>query len=333
MNGLKKLIKNNVAPIIIAKALSVESAFFVVKFMTKGEVQMKWQYRSMLFIPGVKDTWLAKLNENVADAIIMDLEDSVPQERKVQARDFVAEALSMPTKKSLWVRINKTTQGYALEDIEAIVCEALTGIVVPKVASVADVIGLSAQLAQVEQARGLAVGSIRLLPMLETAQALWFAYDIASIPRVAGIAGISSKNGDAERSLGTRWTEEGLETLYLKSRTVMAARATGKMPIGGLWQNVHDLDGLTKAASFNRQLGYDGELILHPSNAPIVNQAYAPTLTDIAYYEGMIAAFEQGKQQGVTAMLYEGEHIDYAHVETAKEIVAYAKKMLKGDAI
>lgn len=291
---------------------------------------MKWTLRTLLFMPGVKANWLANLDSNEADAIIMDLEDSVPLARKAEARAIIANTLATTqTKKSLWVRINKTLTGYERLDIEAIACEKLAGIVVPKVNSAAEISLLSEQIEAVERAKGLEIGAIRLLPMLESAQALWFAYDIAIVTRVMGIAGISSKNGDIERSLGTRWTEQGLETLYLKSRTVMAARAAGKMPIGGLWQDVHNGEGLQQAASFNRQLGFDGELILHPANAPIVNRAYSPSEQDLAYYRAMIATFEEQQKTGVTAMLYEGEHIDYAHIATAKKVLAYGEHLLK----
>jgi citrate lyase subunit beta/citryl-CoA lyase len=105
----------------------------------------------------------------------------------------------------------------------------------------------------------------------------------------------------------------------------MAARAAGKQPIGGLWQQVHDLDGLKKSSLQDRGLGMVGELVLHPSNVAIVNEVYSPSAEEVAYYEGMIAALEQAQGNGRASTIYDGEHIDIAHVKTAREIVALAK--------
>lgn len=293
-----------------------------------GVVEMKGIYRTLLFMPAIKKKWLEQSNQHMADAIIFDLEDSVPIDLKEEARNNVKSVLaSMKCEKEIWLRINKHLTGYVHEDLRLATHTGVSGVVLPKVASVEDVLQVHQQLLLLEQAQGLAPQTIAILPMLETAKALWFAYDIAMIERVTGIIGISSKNGDVERSLGTQWTPEGTESIYLKSRTVMAARAAGKTPIGGLWQDVHNLTDLKKAAQQNRQLGYDGELVLHPSNVEVVNAIYAPTEEEIRYYEGLIEAFTKAEKQGVSAVMYEGDHIDYAHVAMAKERLAYAQQL------
>ena len=88
---------------------------------------------------------------------------------------------------------------------------------------------------------------------------------------------------------------------------------------------MHDLDGLRRAPAFNRPRGFSGEFILHPSNVAVVNDIYTPSAEELAYYEGMIRAFEQARAKGVAAVIYDGEHVDTAHVTTAREIVALAK--------
>ena len=122
------------------------------------------------------------------------------------------------------------------------------------------------------------------------------------------------------------WSVEGRETLYLKSRIVMAARAAGKLPVGGVWQQVHDLDGLRKAAERDRALGMSGELALHPSNIVTINAVYSPTPEQVAYYKGMIEALEKAQAGGRASVIYEGEHIDIAHVKTARDIIALAEQ-------
>lgn len=287
------------------------------------------RYRSLLFVPGNKPLWFKKVPGYETDAVILDLEDSVPLESKEQARIDVANAISdiATSGTKVFVRINKGLQGFDLEDVKATLSVDLEGFVLPKVESPEEIEELSKRLAEVESAKGILEGTVKLLPILETARSMYFAYEIAICSRVIGITGLSAKNGDVERALGTQWTAEGLETLYMRSKVVMAARAANVTPIGGLWQDVHNLEGLKKSSSFNRQLGFDGELLLHPSNVSIVNAIYSPTEEEIAFYEGMVQAFRNAEQQGISAIMYEGDHIDYAHVKTAETILSYARSL------
>jgi citrate lyase subunit beta/citryl-CoA lyase len=108
---------------------------------------------------------------------------------------------------------------------------------------------------------------------------------------------------------------------------VMAARAAGKLPIGGVWQQVHDLAGLRAAAELDRNLGMTGELCLHPSNVAVLNEIYSPSEEELAYYRGMIVALDQAQALGKASVIYEGEHIDIAHVKTARAIIAAAEQL------
>ncbi|SEI90749.1 citrate lyase subunit beta / citryl-CoA lyase [Bhargavaea ginsengi] len=279
--------------------------------------------RSLLFVPGIKAAWIEKVRNYDADGYILDLEDSVPSHLKEQARENVASALPSLFKqnKRIFVRINKDEDGFNRADVEAIVMEGLEGVVLPKPEEPEELERLSERISELETERGIQLGSIKLLPVLETAKSMHFAYEIGSVSRVFAIAGLTAKDGDVARALGYKWSAEGLETLYMRSKIVMAARAAGVLPLGGLWQDVHDLEGLEKAAEFNRQLGFDGELILHPSNAAIVNRTYSPSEDEAAYYQGMIDAFREAEAKGISAIMYEGVHIDYAHVKTAEQVL------------
>jgi citrate lyase subunit beta / citryl-CoA lyase len=170
------------------------------------------------------------------------------------------------------------------------------------------------------------IGGVGLIPLLETAASLQFAYEIAALPRVTAIVGATAKNADVARALNTIWSAEGRETHYLKSRVVMAARAAGKRPIGGLWQQIRDLDGQAMQSQRDRQLGMDGELVLHPTQVPVVNKIYTPTEDQVAYYKGMIAALDEAQAKGRASVIYDGEHIDIAHVKTARDVLALAEQ-------
>lgn len=284
-------------------------------------------YRTLLFVPAIKKKWVGKVACYKADGVILDLEDSVPVQSKTVARQNAAEAIPHMSAEGVhvFVRINRVTE-FDENDLRAVIQPGLAGIVLPKLDGPEEIEELSALLDKLEEEKGLENGFVKLLPILETAKSMQLAYEIACCDRVMGIAGLSAKNGDVARALGYQWTAEGLETLYMRSKVVMAARAAGVQPIGGLWQDVHHLEGLKKSASFNRQLGFVGELILHPSHVSIVNDLYAPSEEDIEYYAGMVEAFEAAERNGETAFMYRGEHIDYAHVKTAREVLAVAEQ-------
>jgi citrate lyase subunit beta / citryl-CoA lyase len=284
--------------------------------------------RTFLFVPANKESWIEKSVASGADALILDLEDSVPHPEKAAAREIVANKIAWlaERKQRVYVRINRTPHIYDLDDILAVVQPGLEGIYISKPYSVADVHMASCMIAEAEARRGMPIGEVGLIPLLETAASLQHAYEIAALPRVTAIVGATAKNADVARALNTIWSPGGRETHYLKSRVVMAARAAGKRPIGGLWQQIRDLEGQAAQSEADRQLGMDGELVLHPTQVPVVNKIYTPTAEVVAFYKGMIEALEEAKKNGRASVIYDGEHIDIAHVKTAHEIIALAEQ-------
>lgn len=283
--------------------------------------------RSFLFVPGNKASWIEKSVAAKADALILDLEDSVPLEHKVEARGIVQSRLGYLAehRQRTWVRINRSPHLYDFEDMMAVVSPHVEGVFISKPCGPEDVDTASSMLAEVEYRKGLPIGSTRIIPLLETARSLQLAYEIAQRVRVPALVGATAKNADVARALNTVWTPGGRETLYFKSRIVMAAGAAGKLAIGGVWQQVHDLEGLRQSCRLDRELGMSGELSLHPSNVAILNETYSPSAEEVAFYKGMVAALEQAHAQGRASCVYDGEHIDIAHVKTAREIIALAE--------
>lgn len=284
--------------------------------------------RSFLFVPGSRESWLDKVVSAGADALILDLEDSVPHDAKSAARAQVARKIAglADAGQRVYVRINRSPFMYSMEDLLAVAVPGLEGIILSKPNGPEDIDMASMMVAEAELRNGLAAGSIGLVPTLETARSIHFAHDIALRPRVTAIAVAAARNGDVARSVGFQWTRDGLESLPFKVAALVAARAAGKMPITGLWQEVHDIEGLKLAAAAHRRLGFVGEMLLHPSNVAPVNAIYSPSVEDVAYYRGMIEAFERAQADGRAAVIYDGEHIDYAHVKTAREIVEQARQ-------
>lgn|SRR5690606_24815814 len=288
-------------------------------------------YRSLLFVPGHKPSWVDKAVRSGADALILDLEDSVPPGAKADARSAVAESIDRLHRDhpqvGVLVRPNAWDTDHFGADLEATVRPGLEALLLPKVYAPRDVQNFAALLDHFEIRMGMARGSIELVPSLETAASLVRCAELATAsPRVASLMAAAARDADVSREVGFTWTAEGMETLYYRSRVVLACRAAGlRHPLVGLWQDIGDLAGLEQFAVGNLQLGYRGQVVIHPTHVPVVNRVYTPPPEVVERYRRMIAAFEEAVAAGHGAVEFEGEHIDIAHVQTAREIVALAE--------
>jgi citrate lyase subunit beta / citryl-CoA lyase len=277
--------------------------------------------RSALFVPAHREGWVEKAVAAGPDAVILDLEDSVPEAEKSTARARIAGAVELLRSERVTaiVRINGP------DDLETCVLEGVDALVLPKIDAAAQVDAIARTVGELEAGRGLPARAIGLVVTVETAAGYLAAAEIARASRVTGLFAATGKGGDVQRELGYRPTPEGLETLYARSRAILAARAA-RLPhvLTGPWQDFHDLDGLRRQASFNRDLGFSGEALIHPSNVEIVNEAYAPTEEEVGYHLGLIAAYEAAAANGEGAVDYRGDHVDAAHYRTSREFVERA---------
>lgn len=282
--------------------------------------------RSVLFVPGHKADWITKALASEADGIIIDLEDSVPEPDKALARANAREAiLAYRGDKALLVRPNGLETPFFADDLLTVTVEGLDAYLLPMLTSRDDVVAFGSVIAAGEIANGLARGTVEVVPSFETAASIENAAEILSGPRVGGAMAAAAKDADVSRSVGFRWTADGGETLYLRSRILMAARALDlRMIVLGLWQDVRDLDGMRAFAAANAGLGYTGQVLIHPSHAAIANEEYGMDDARADYYRRLIAAFEAGLAGGNGAVSFEGEHIDLAHANNARELLARA---------
>ncbi|MEK7770276.1 MAG: CoA ester lyase [candidate division NC10 bacterium] len=286
-------------------------------------------YRSALFVPGNRAAWMEKAIGYGADCLILDLEDSVPDQEKVAARPLVRAAIvSLKARgQAVNVRINGFATGLTFDDLEGVLCPELDGVALPKVETVADMRELDAILTHLEKRMGIPPGTIETPLGCETAAAMRNTYEIAtSCPRVKRVTLAAGPGGDAARAIGYLWSKEGTETLYLRSKAVLDCRAAGiQYPTVSSWWNIKDLEGLEKDARWNRQLGFRGQTVMHPSHVPIVNRVFTPSAEEIAYFEGLIQAMEDARKRGIAAVTYKGDMVDEAMVKTAREMLALAR--------
>ena len=287
--------------------------------------------RTSMYVPGNKEDWMRKAPQYGSDALIFDLEDSVPVPDKEEARVLVRKMLEElgGEKPTLTVRVNRLETGLTGDDLEAITCPQLYGVLLPKVESSADVVEVDNLLSYFERKVGMEVGSVFVDPGLETAQSIRQSYEIATAsPRIAHMGGSGGKGGDTSRSIGFQWTPEGLETLYLKSKVLIDVRSAGvPYPMSGGWFDIHDLEGLRSLAVQLRQLGYTGMHLIHPSHVPVVNEVFSPTPEDVRHWQGLVKAMEEMRATGGAAITFGGDMVDIAHEETARTMLAIAKEM------
>jgi citrate lyase subunit beta/citryl-CoA lyase len=287
-------------------------------------------YRSVLFVPGHKPQWIDKALAAGADCVVLDLEDSVPADLKAGARATVADSIRAVRERDprvgLFVRVNPLDTRLTGADLEAVVVPGLTGVFAPKIETATDVLRYDALLDHFEARNG--VTGLEYIVPVEMVAAIQNARGIATAsPRVGAMIGPTAEHADIARAVGYRWTPEGEETLYLRSRVLLACREAGIHPLTGLWERLDDLVGLKAFAEKGRQLGFRGMIAIHPTHVPVVNEAFTPAPDEVEFHEGLLAAYEEAAAAGSGAVRYRGVHIDKAHADTARDWLAHARSL------
>jgi citrate lyase subunit beta / citryl-CoA lyase len=291
--------------------------------------------RSLLYVPGNKLDWMLKAPKYGADALIFDLEDAVPDDQKVASRAIVRQALEQlgTRRPRLFVRVNRVPTGLTADDLAAVVCAPLFGVYLPKTDTPGEVQLVDRWLGELEAAAGLPPGQILIRPLLETARGIRDCYEIAmASPRVAYLGTGGGGQGDIALALGYQETPLGLETLYIRTKCILDVRAANiNHPIGGLYDRIHDLEGLRAHCQRERSLGYLGLHAIHPSHVPVINEIFSPPAEEVAYWQGLVDAVEAGQQRGTAAVVYEGRMVDIAHLTHARAMVAMAREFQAAD--
>lgn len=287
-------------------------------------------YRSILFVPAHKPNWAHKALASGADCIVVDLEDSVPDDLKeaarATARQTLAELRAESPQVGLFVRPNALDTRMHGADLEAVVGPDLTGLFTPKIRNATDVIRWETLIDWFE-ARNGAEGLEMIVPV-EMVDAITNAVEIAGAsPRVGAMIGPTSEHADIARAVGYRQSREGSETLYLRSRILLACRQFGLHPLTGLWEDLEDLDGLRNFADYGLQLGFRGQILIHPSHVPVVHEVYTPSDDEVAYHQELVDTVEKAIAEGHGAVRFRGTHVDIAHMEKAKDWLTHARKV------
>lgn len=288
-------------------------------------------FRSLLFVPGHKPAWIEKAVATGVDAVVMDLEDSVPHDAKQKAREAVAASIdhlaAHRPHTGVVVRPNALETDDFGADLEAVVRPGLEALLVPKIYSANDIYRFDGLLTHLELRAGMQRGSIELIPSLETAASVALADTLAACPRVSSLQSATARDGDIAREVGFVWSAGGIETLYLRSKAVLASRSNGlSHPLCGVWQDIADIEGLRAFAEQNRALGFRGQLVLHPSHVGEVNRVFSVTPDEVSRARRMVECYESALRAGSASVMFEGEHVDTAHIKTSRALIELAQK-------
>lgn len=284
--------------------------------------------RSWLFVPGDSEKKLSKAADTGADAIILDLEDSVTPANKARARELALGWLqatrSDAASQGRWVRINALDTDMWRDDLIAVMPGAPDGIMLPKSAGPESVQQLAAEIYELEGRNGIANGATKILPLVsETAAAAITipAYATVPMPRLAGLTwgaeDLSAAIGATrKRDADGNWTDA---FRFARMQTLLTAHACEVFAIDTLHADFSDTDGLQRAAEAARADGFAGMLAIHPAQVAVINAAFTPTEAELAEARAIVDAFTANPNAG--ALQIDGRMIDRPHLKLAERLL------------
>jgi citrate lyase subunit beta/citryl-CoA lyase len=287
--------------------------------------------RTALFAPGIKERVMTKALESAADAVILDLEDSVPVSSKAEARALVAKAIdgaaALTTRPLIYVRVNAATTGLLMDDLDAVVRPGLAAVLLSKAENVEDVQQTAAAIDRHESQRSIKRGSAEIILQIENALGVYNCFNlIKASPRVAATCFGSARDGDLQTDLGCSWSIEGTELLYARSKVLLDSRAAGShiLPLDGVFSDLSDEAGLIADSRLSARLGYIGRTVIHPKQISPVKGAYAVPEADVAYYQKVVVEFAAAEKAGTAAISVDGKLVDYAMAQRARRVLELA---------
>jgi citrate lyase subunit beta/citryl-CoA lyase len=278
--------------------------------------------RSFLFVPGDSEKKLAKAQSSPADALILDLEDSVAAENRPKARGLVREYLKQKTVQALWVRVNPVGTSDYRADIEAIVAGAPAGVMIPKPDSPQALRTVDSDVSVLEVNSGVTERSIRVLPVAtETPTAVTTLMEYRDPPpRLWGLTW-GAEDLSAAVGAATNRDDSGeflLTYKIVRSLCLIAAKAAGVEAIETLHADFRDQAGLARAARNAQREGFSGMMAIHPDQVATINDAFTPSAADVVYSRRVVAAFAGGV--GVASL--DGKMLDQPHLKQARHVIA-----------
>lgn len=277
-------------------------------------------WRSLLYVPVNVDRFVEKAPGVGADAIKLDLEDSIAPSEKDSARKLVAGAAEKVSRDGadVLVRINRPWR-LAVRDIEAVVSPAIYGLALPKVDSADHVRMLSEVVSEVELERGIPVGHTKFMLLVETPDAFFQVREIAKAdPRTIAMS-LGSEDFTAEMNM----VPDGETLLFPKQQIVIAARAAGILPLGfvGSIADFRDVEAFREIIRRSKRVGFDGASCIHPNQVMVCNEEFAPSAEDVEAARRMVEAYEDAHAKGLGSIQVDGKMVDIPVADRARAII------------
>jgi citrate lyase subunit beta / citryl-CoA lyase len=285
--------------------------------------------RSLLFIPADSEKKLGKVDDCGADAVILDLEDSVAAANKSTARALVASFLAKrpraARKVQLWVRINPLDSGMALADLVAVAGGAPCGIMQPKINSPDDVRILSHYLDVLEAQHGVEAGRTKIIPIVTETAIAPFNIGALATAGLDRMVGMTWGAEDLSAALGASTNRDASGDLaftyrMVRSMTLLAAHASGVQAIDALHADFRDEDGLRLSSHAARGEGFTGRLAIHPAQVTAINESFMPSEAEVSHARLVVAAF--AANPGVGTVGLDGKMIDLPHKKAAERVLS-----------
>jgi citrate lyase subunit beta/citryl-CoA lyase len=280
--------------------------------------------RSVFYVPSTNEKMMSKAATILADVVTLDLEDSVPPARKIEGREVVRNYLKhkrgAQVSPYLYVRLNNWETRMTNDDLEAVVYPGLDGVCLAKCGSADNVRQLAWKLDELEQRRGLEKGSVAIQLLIETARGCMNAYPAALASE--RVNSLIFGAVDYTKDMRVELTAEGTEQLYARYHTAVAARAAGCVAIDCPFVAFHDMEGFRQSCRQGRQMGYEGRMLIHPSQIEPSHEIYTPSPEIVAWARGVKRVFEEeGIATGSAAVSYDGKMVDTPVYENALQIL------------
>jgi citrate lyase subunit beta / citryl-CoA lyase len=286
-------------------------------------------FRTLLFAPANHPRRVTKALSLGADAVILDLEDAVANSEKVSARQDAISAIKSGSRSKIYVRINALDTQWTLGDLQAVVDPGLHGVVLPKVQGLEDIETVDWLLANLERERGLNIGSIDLLPIIETAKGfnnlnkIFIDHCYRSSNQYQRVKRFTFGAGDFCNDVSMLWTSNERELDVVRNACIVTARAANlEAPIDTVWIHLKDHEGLEKSVIRSLNLGFQGRLCIHPDQVNITNRVFTPTSDEVLRAQKIVDSFFEAEKKGLAAIQVDGMFVDYPILYKAQKILA-----------
>ncbi len=282
--------------------------------------------RSLLFVPGNKANMLEKALRLAPDALIPDMEDSVPAAEKANARETIRSLLPLlaASGRPVMPRVNALDTQWIEADLAAVVGPHVLGVSVGKVRNAGDISAISQLIGELERRAGITVGTLQLLPWIETAEAI---VNVSAICRASErIVAVAFGGEDFTNDMGVERLEDESQIVYARQALCVAARAAHVLALDTPYFKLRDPGGLRDNSLKAKSIGFKGKFAIHPEQIDTLNDCFSPSAQEIAHAERVVAAFEEAERRGSASTSLDGWVIDMPVVKRARALLELARR-------